>query len=463
MNPEDKTKNELLQELQQLQQENQALKALLLDENSGQYKAELNFSENENKFSSIFQTMASGCCFDEVIYEDGVAVDYRILDVNPAYEKILGIKRVDVIGKLASEIYKTDNIPFFDIYARVAETGVSESFESFFEPCGIYLKITTSRPAAGMFSNVFMDITQRILAEDTIREIETQYRNLANSDLALIWTSGTDKLCNYFNDPWLKFTGRTLTQEYGNGWAEGVHPDDFDNCLSIYIKAFDQRLPFEMEYRLRHASGEYRWLLDLGTPNYDSHNVFAGYIGHCFDITERKKIEEALRISEEKYRSIFDNVQDVFYQIDMEGKILEISPSIENIPEFKRLDLIGSSVFDLYNDPTDREKFLSELRIHGELKDYELTMRSYSGILKYVSINARLNYDHKGFPHHIDGALRDISERKQEEMTRQKLSEELLHFGRLAINRENRMIELKKEINNLLVEQGVAEKYNIYE
>jgi PAS domain S-box-containing protein len=124
-----------------------------------------------------------------------------------------------------------------------------------------------------------------------LRESEFQYRNLANTGLALIWTSGVDKLCNYFNDPWLKFTGRTLTQEMGNGWTEGVHPDDFDRCLETYVTAFDKREPFEMEYRLRHASGEYRFILDMGSPNFNSKGEFMGYIGHCFDITERKMAE----------------------------------------------------------------------------------------------------------------------------------------------------------------------------
>jgi PAS domain S-box-containing protein len=117
---------------------------------------------------------------------------------------------------------------------------------------------------------------------------EQHFRTLANGGSALIWTSGTDKLCNYFNEPWLKFTGRTLQQEYGNGWTEGVHPEDFERRLDIYVSNFDQRKPFSMDYRLRHAAGSYRWLRDEGTPRYDMHGEFLGYIGFCYDITEQK-------------------------------------------------------------------------------------------------------------------------------------------------------------------------------
>jgi PAS domain S-box-containing protein len=130
---------------------------------------------------------------------------------------------------------------------------------------------------------------------EQLAEHELHFRTLANSGQALIWTSGPDKLCNYFNEPWLCFTGRTLEQELGNGWAEGLHPDDFQRCLDIYISAFDKRENFSMEYRLHHISGNYRWIVDQGKPRYDSHGAFLGYIGHCLDITGLKQAEEELR------------------------------------------------------------------------------------------------------------------------------------------------------------------------
>jgi len=154
-----------------------------------------------------------------------------------------------------------------------------------------------------LWYGIISDITDRKEAEAELREKEVQYRNLANSGMALIWTTGADKLCNYVNDPWLKFTGRTLEQEIGNGWAEGVHPDDLTACVQSYNSAFEKREAFEMEYRLRHASGEYRWLQDMGAPNFSSEGEFIGYIGHCFDITDRKKLETELIQAKEKAES----------------------------------------------------------------------------------------------------------------------------------------------------------------
>ncbi|MFA5285352.1 MAG: PAS domain S-box protein [Smithellaceae bacterium] len=161
-------------------------------------------------------------------------------------------------------------------------------------------------------SMIIRDITDRKRKEQALLEKEVQYRNLANTGLALIWTSGTDKLCTYFNEPWLEFTGRTLEQELGNGWTEGVHRDDLERCVDIYVSAFDQRKSFDMEYRLRHASGQYRWIRDLGTPNYSGSGEFVGYIGHCFDITEAKIAQEEIRkLNDELERKIADQTRDL--------------------------------------------------------------------------------------------------------------------------------------------------------
>lgn len=111
----------------------------------------------------------------------------------------------------------------------------------------------------------------------------------------MIWRAGLDANCDYFNDTWLAFTGRTLEQEWGVGWAEGIHFEDLQRCLDTYVDAFNARRVFEMEYRLRRADGEYRWILDRGTPRYSTDGTFAGFIGSCVDITEHRVMEQELR------------------------------------------------------------------------------------------------------------------------------------------------------------------------
>jgi PAS domain S-box-containing protein len=127
-----------------------------------------------------------------------------------------------------------------------------------------------------------------------VRESEERFRLVANTAPVMIWTAGTDRLCTYVNEPWLKFTGRPLEAELGNGWVEGVHKEDLERCLKTYSQAFDQRQSFEMEYRLQRNDGEYRWVFDMGVPRFNVDGSFAGYIGSCLDITDRKVAEEAL-------------------------------------------------------------------------------------------------------------------------------------------------------------------------
>lgn len=151
---------------------------------------------------------------------------------------------------------------------------------------------------SGSVSGAVVVARSRVGAADRRERLpdnEQRFRHMADSSPVLLWMAGRDSFCNFFNKTWLEFSGRTLEEELGVGWAEGVHPEDFERCMNTYMKAFSQQQPFEMEYRLRRHDGEYRWLLDRGTPRFTLEGDFAGFVGSCVDISERRHAEQLSR------------------------------------------------------------------------------------------------------------------------------------------------------------------------
>ncbi len=175
--------------------------------------------------------------------------------------------------------------------------------------------------------------------EAALGESEERFRILANHAPVLIWMSGTDGLCDWFNRPWIEFRGRTLEQELAEGWAEGVHPEDLAKSMHVYKSHFEARKKFHMEYRLQGADGRYRWFLDTGSPRVDASGAFAGFIGTCIDITEMKAAQGQLRLShdnlerivdkrtralsesEERFRTLVASLEDAVLTIDADGLV----------------------------------------------------------------------------------------------------------------------------------------------
>jgi len=224
-----------------------------------------------------------------------------INEVNLTATTLLGVVRGDVVDLPLSRFILPEDL---DIYYRHHQQLFASK-----EPhvCRLRLQRPHSSPfwarleatvvqddesGAPLCRVVLSDISESMRAEAALADSELKYRTLADSGQALIWTAGPDKQCDYFNQPWLDFTGRTLEQELGDGWIRGIHPEDLARCLQAFTTAFDQREKFSLEYRLHHASGNYHWIQNDGTPRFDVQGNFLGYIGHCLDITARKRAED---------------------------------------------------------------------------------------------------------------------------------------------------------------------------
>jgi len=244
-----------------------------------------------------------GSAMDAIISVDE---SQRILMFNAAAEKIFGCPAVEAIGRDLDRF-----IPprFRDVYKdHIADFGrtnvTTRTMGAFGAIYGrradghefpIEASISQLKSDGQKFYTVIVrDITERQEADKALRESEARFRNMADSAPVMIWVSGPDKSCTYFNRGWLGFTGRSMEQELGSGWAEGVHTDDYERCMETYISAFDRRESFAMEYRLRRADGEFRWIYDCGIPNLSPGGDLVGYIGSAIDITEHKQAEQTL-------------------------------------------------------------------------------------------------------------------------------------------------------------------------
>ncbi len=137
-------------------------------------------------------------------------------------------------------------------------------------------------------------ISEQAHTGQQIRELETRFRVMADYAPVMIWMAGVDSECYFFNEGWLHFTGRTIEQELGVGWVEGVHFEDFQRCMHTYMEHFVEGQSFVMEYRLRRADGEYRWIYDQGVPRFQEDGTMIGFIGSCIDITEQKEFQNTL-------------------------------------------------------------------------------------------------------------------------------------------------------------------------
>jgi PAS domain S-box-containing protein len=189
---------------------------------------------------------------------------------------------------------------------RFREPGVFERYRGYILSVLALLLLQTA-----LIAGLLVQRRNRRLAESSLRESEERFRLMADTAPVMVWRSGPDQLCDFFNKLWLDFRGRSLAEEIGEGWTEGVHPEDLDRTLSVYTAAFSRRQPFRMEYRLRRFDGEYHWVLDNGVPRFATDGTFLGYIGSCFDISERRKAEEALRANEAALRQSHSEIQDL--------------------------------------------------------------------------------------------------------------------------------------------------------
>ncbi|MGD0591142.1 MAG: PAS domain S-box protein [Bacteroidota bacterium] len=278
---------------------------------------------------------------------------------------------------------------------------------------------------------VTRNITERKRAAEVLRESEEKYRSFVDgaNEAILVLQEGVVKFVNLRA---VEVAGYLGTDIMGKHFREYIYPDDRQMVVDNYVKRMKgEPAPSRYEFRMLSVDGNVKWV-EMNTVQIDWNGKPASLI-FLTDITERKRAEESLRKSEEKYRSIFENVQDVYFETLLDGTILEVSPSIEFISrgQYHRADLIGRSMNDFYADINDRYTIIVALQKTGSATDFEVRLKNRDGSFILCSISAKINFDAKGQPDKIIGSMHDITERKRVE---EALQESELRFRSLYEN-----------------------------
>jgi two-component system, LuxR family, sensor kinase FixL len=308
-------------------------------------------------------------------------------------------------------------------------------------------------------------IEERATGEIERRESESRFRIVADAAPVLIWMAGVDKLCTFFNKPWLKFTGRSLEQELGNGWAEGVHPDDLQKCFKIYTEAFDARKAFVMQYRLRRYDGEYRWISDQGVARHDAQGNFAGYIGSCVDVTELLNKEQVLREFEERVVLAAKAAHLGVWEMDTATEELWMSDGARTLFQFDSETRLDHEKVQDRVHPEDRA--LRDSAVKGAIKtqsQYEIEYRILlpDGTLRWIGSHGRCVTGETGTRTRLIGVSIDITPRKLAEAEALRHREEIGHLSRVAAMGElaaSIAHELNQPLSGIVSNAGAGQRF----
>ncbi|MEH2250100.1 PAS domain S-box protein [Nostoc sp.] len=362
---------------------------------------------------------------------------------NRAYEEWFGHPAAKIYGKHLWEVVGESAYEVVRPYVEQVLAGEQVTFESQIPYKdgrtryinSIYVPQVNKQGTVEGYAALTTDISEqqavlreRNQAEAALRESEARFRQMADTTPVLVWMSGSDKLCNYFNKPWLDFSGRTLEQEMGNGWAEGVHPDDFQRCLDTYVNAFDAQQKFTMEYRLKRFDGEYRWVLDTGVPRLASTGEFLGYIGSCVDIHDRNLAQVALRDSEERYRILTEVSPQAIWMGDRDGGITYCNQYWLDYTGLTMEQTAGYGwIYAIHSD--DRDRVLrTSMQAVANATNYEVEIRFrqvYDGSYRWHIVRGLPFRDAAGEIIKWVGIASDIHDRKVAEAALLQLNEML--------------------------------------
>ena len=265
-------------------------------------------------------------------------------------------------------------------------------------------------------ADIAWDIAERKRAEEALRTSEEEFRALAEAMPHIVWATRPDGWNIYFNQQWVQYTGLTLEESYGSGWITPFHPDDRQRAWDAWQSATQNEAPYALKCRLRRADGVYRWWLILGVPQRDEHGRILKWFGTCTDIEDLKKAEEALRTSEARFKSMFDEAPLGIAVVDsLNGRFYSVNPMFAKIAgrtveEMEQIDWISITHPDDIQEDLDRMAAINE----GKATGFQMEKRYRRPDGSFVWINmtiANIYVEDKAHPRHLL-MIEDITGRK---------------------------------------------------
>lgn len=269
--------------------------------------------------------------------------------------------------------------------------------------------------------------TEQKMIEEKLKASEVRYRSYVEVTGQLGWVTNAQGEVEEDIASWRVYTGQSYEEVKGDGWAKALHPDDVENTAQIWQEAIKTKSPYEVEYRVRRKDGEYRWFITKALPVFKKDGTILEWVGTCIDITERKKIEEVLQESEQRFRSLVETTSDWVWEVDENGHYTYVSPKIKELLGYEPEEIIGKTPFDLmlsdeakrmagmFGDIVESQKPFMGLENINLHKDGQHIMLETNGV-PIFDANGNL----KGYR----GIDRDITKRKQiEEQIRASLRE----------------------------------------
>ncbi|HEY1489931.1 MAG TPA: PAS domain S-box protein, partial [Verrucomicrobiae bacterium] len=320
-----------------------------------------------------------------------------VCNANAAAENMLGRERGKLIGLSLAGLILTEDRPalrehFWRVRREEKPVAVELRFTAFNGPVSV-IQLTSIQgedvvDGRMQFRVALTDVTARRHAEEAMRQSEQRFRTMADGAPVLIWVAGLDKGYTWFNQPWLNFTGRMLEESLGTGWVKNVRPEDLERVLQIYKQAFDARQEFQMEYRLRRHDGEWRWMMDHGVPIGASPEKFAGYIGSCVDITDRKQVEADLREKESELRFVADHTPVCLARCTRDLRYKFVNRACAELLGLPPEEIVGRPLREIMGEAAFQtiRPFVEEV-LNGQPVEYETEISLLSSGPHFVHVN----------------------------------------------------------------------------